>query len=216
MGPADIIKNTKVWNSYWWTIFCQRRKKEDWVYIWHVESCSSSSSKLNKTVTFYMISHTGVSKCFHRQGFTHLSWEAAHNYIVLIWKKYLFPLSWCVVKMFFFLYLDLFIIVLFLCTMLNNSLCYLNLSKMSRWLLCSLPSLSFYQGMHILYPLFSLIRFFYFVNYFNCSSLNSSPPRLFSNLKWLDALILVNCSEILTFINPFNPHNSSMRPSLAF
>lgn len=128
----------------------------------------------------------------------------------------LFSLSWCVVKMFFFLDLDLFIIVLFLCTTLNNPLCYWNLSKMSRWLLCSLPSLSFHQAMHILYPLFSLLRFFYFVNYFNCSSLNPSPPRLFPNLKWLDVLILVNYSELLTFINPFNPHNSSMRPSLAF
>lgn len=30
----------------------QRRKNDDWVYIWHIESCSSSPSKLNRKWPF--------------------------------------------------------------------------------------------------------------------------------------------------------------------
>lgn len=92
--------------------------------------------------------------------FTHLSWEAAHNSTVLILKKYLFFTFLMVSQNVFlsrFSLIVLLIIVLFLCTMLNNSPCYLNLLKMSRWLLSSLPSSSFCKAMHILCPLFSLL-----------------------------------------------------------
>lgn len=117
----------------------QRRKKEAWLYSWHAGSSlvclpnGTGRCDLSRDLTL------GREKCFDEKAFAHLPWEVSHNYMVLILKKCLFFALLMFSQHLFLSGLGLINYSVLRLAWWNKSLCYLDLFKTCRWLLCSLP-----------------------------------------------------------------------------
>lgn len=215
LGPTDIINITKVWNSYWWTISSLTQEKERrlglylayWELLWFVFQMEQDSNLLHYCNTLE------CQNAFTSKASLTFLGRLPTMTLFSFSRSISFSLSWCLVKMFFFLDLGLLIIVLFLCTLLNNSPSYFNLSKMSRWLLCSLPSLSFCQAMHILYPLFSLLRLILlFCKLFQLLFSKSFSSKIVSKSKGIRC---PNISSLFWTLYVYSPTQSSQQLSEA-